>query len=276
MPELPEVETIARTLAGDLEGAVFENIEVRHICALEQPPEGFAKRLRGRRILSVGRRGKLLLLLLDGGYVFACHLRMTGRLYVPQPDDTPDNHTHLVFTLRRPDGRTFPLFYRDVRKFGACRVHTPDELACWPFYATLGPEPLAMSAADLAARLANKRGRIKAVLLDQKVVAGLGNIYVDEALFRAGIRPDAIPASLSKKRVARLHNAIQEVLQEAIAGCGSSIRDYVDGRGNAGSFQNSFRVYGRAGQPCTVCNTPLVKATIAGRTTVYCPHCQQL
>ncbi|MFW5735189.1 MAG: bifunctional DNA-formamidopyrimidine glycosylase/DNA-(apurinic or apyrimidinic site) lyase [Oceanidesulfovibrio sp.] len=275
MPELPEVETIARTLAGDLEGAVFHDVAVRHECALEQPTEEFVEKLRGRAIIKVGRRGKLLLLLLEGDYFFVCHLRMTGRLYVPQPDDAPDAHTHLVFTLTGADGRTFPLHYRDVRKFGSCRVQTPAELARWPFYARLGPEPLEMSAADFAKRLQDKQGRIKAVLLDQSVIAGLGNIYVDEALFRAGIRPDTPASSISAQRMERLQTAVQEVLREAIAGCGSSIRDYVDGRGNAGSFQNCFRVYGRAGQPCLACGSPLVKTTVAGRTTVFCPHCQK-
>ncbi|TVM18900.1 DNA-formamidopyrimidine glycosylase [Oceanidesulfovibrio indonesiensis] len=275
MPELPEVETIARTLAGDLEGATFEDVDIRHECALEQPAEEFAERLRGRKVLKVGRRGKLLMLLLDSGYLFVCHLRMTGRLYVPQPGDAPEQHTHLVFRMRGAGGETFPLHFRDVRKFGACRVQTPAELARWPFYAGLGPEPLEMSAEDLAGRLRDKRGRIKAVLLDQGVIAGLGNIYVDEALFRADIRPDVQASALGKKRLARLHETIQEVLREAIAGCGSSIRDYVDGRGNAGSFQNCFRVYGRGGQPCLTCGAPLVKTTVAGRTTVYCRHCQK-
>lgn len=275
MPELPEVETIARTLAGDIENATFEDVDVRHECALEQPAEEFANRLRGRRILKVGRRGKLLMLLLDDGYIFVCHLRMTGRLYVPQAGDAPDTHTHLVFTMKGADGVIFPLYFKDVRKFGACRVQTPAELAQWPFYARLGPEPLEMSAEDLAGRLRDKRGRIKAVLLDQTVIAGLGNIYVDEALFRAGIRPDAQASSLSKKRIERLFEVVQDVLREAIEGCGSSIRDYVDGRGNAGSFQNCFRVYGRAGQPCLTCGKPLTKATVVGRTTVYCLHCQK-
>ncbi len=275
MPELPEVETIARTLAGDIESATFEDVDVRHECSLEQPAEEFANRLRGRRILKVGRRGKLLMLLLDDGYIFVCHLRMTGRLYVPQAGDAPDTHTHLVFTMKGADGVAFPLYFKDVRKFGACRVQTPAELAQWPFYARLGPEPLEMSAEDLAGRLRDKRGRIKAVLLDQTVIAGLGNIYVDEALFRAGIRPDAQASSLSKKRIERLFEAVQDVLREAIEGCGSSIRDYVDGRGNAGSFQNCFRVYGRAGQPCLTCGAPLVKTTVAGRTTVFCRHCQK-
>ncbi len=277
MPELPEVETVARTLAPAVTDRFVEAVAVRSPRGLDDPAQSaevFAQRLVGRRILGVRRRGKLLVLPLDDGQALACHLRMTGRLYVPLPDDPPDAHTHLVFTLRGTDGPT-TLYYRDARTFGGCRVATAEELAAWPFHARMGPEPLELDAAGFRAALQGRSTRVKALLLDQTAIAGLGNIYVDEALFRAGIRPETPADRLGPRRVERLRQAVQAVLTEAIEACGSSIRDYVDARGAAGSFQKCFRVYGRGGEPCLACGERLRKTAVAGRGTVYCPRCQR-
>jgi formamidopyrimidine-DNA glycosylase len=271
MPELPEVETIARGLARELVGGVIDSVTVRHPCAVEGDPAGFAAALKGSRVTGVSRRGKVLLVNFGAELVMAVHLRMTGRLVVEPQGAEPGKHTHLVLDLA--DGRR--LFYSDIRKFGSCRAGAPAGLNQWPFFRTLGPEPLEISAREFAGLFRGRKARIKAMLLDQKVIAGIGNIYADEALFRAGIRPDARAADISDKRLERLHASLVEVLNEAIAANGSSFSDYVDSGGNAGAFQNYFRVYGRAGEPCRICGTALSKCKVAGRSTTFCERCQR-
>ncbi|MEG2140909.1 MAG: bifunctional DNA-formamidopyrimidine glycosylase/DNA-(apurinic or apyrimidinic site) lyase, partial [Bilophila sp.] len=271
MPELPEVETIARTLAPQVEGRVVTRCRLHNPSTLQGllPLEA----VTGLRIGTPGRRGKLLLVPLVSAAVqglgtcapifaggaktsiadqvigLGFHLKMTGRVFVHPAGTPPGVHTRLTLDL---DDKTC-LFFDDARKFGYVRVLSPSTLADWPFWNKLGPEPLDMSPEDFVACFANRRGAIKALLLNQQVLAGCGNIYADESLFRAGIRPDA-PA-LTSVRLVRLHKALREVLLESIAACGSSIRDYRTARGDAGAFQNSFRVYGRASQPCLVCHT---------------------
>ena len=258
MPELPEVETIARTLTPQVEG--------RRIVACELlNPSTFAGtiplgKVVGGVIGRPGRRGKLLLLPLAFGSdplppvdeacpsgslarCLACgderitglgfHLKMTGRLFVYPAGTPPEKHTRLLFDL--DDGSR--LFFDDTRKFGYVRVLSPSSVSCWPFWNSLGPEPLEMDADAFAACFAGRRGKIKALLLDQSVLAGCGNIYADESLFRAGIRPDA--QLVSADRLKRLHAALREVLLESIDACGSSIRDYRTARGDAGAFQNA-------------------------------------
>ncbi len=293
MPELPEVETIARTLAPQVEG--------RRIVACELlNPSTFGgtiplEKSVGGVIGRPGRRGKLLLLPLSFGegrteaLDASCpcgalarqlssgeervtglgfHLKMTGRLFVYPAETPPEKHTRALFDL--DDGSR--LFFDDARKFGYVRVLSPKTLAEWPFWNTLGPEPLEMDADAFAARFAGRRGKIKSLLLDQAVLAGCGNIYADESLFRAGIRPDA--QLVSVERLKRLHASLREVLLESIDACGSSIRDYRTARGDAGAFQNAFRVYGRSGQTCAACGAALESCRIAGRATVFCPNCQ--
>jgi formamidopyrimidine-DNA glycosylase len=270
MPELPEVETIALGLARELQGARIDCVEVLHPCAVDGDPKRFAREVAGRTVTGVSRRGKALLLELDDGRFIGVHLRMTGRLVVEGPGAGPGRHTHLVMDLA--DGRR--LLYSDTRKFGSCRLVPEGGLMRWPFYAKLGPEPLELPEEDFAALFKNKRARVKSLLLDQKVLAGVGNIYADESLFRAGVRPDAIAERISAARLRKLCRALKAVLAEAIEANGSSISDYVDSGGNAGAFQNDFRVYGRAGEPCRVCEKPLAKCKVAGRTTIYCGRCQ--
>lgn len=285
MPELPEVETIARGLAPEIVGHVVRDVSVRYAGAVGGDAEAFARRVTCRTIAAVRRRGKMLLLdLVDAQGAerpagqaprpvmhVAVHLKMTGRLWTPPEGHEPDSHTHVVMRLLK--GRE--LHFRDVRKFGWCRALTPEELDAMPFYAGLGPEPLEMAADDFLTRFAGRKGRIKGLLLDQRVLAGVGNIYADESLFRARIRPDASAAALGEKRLRRLFEAVREVLLLGIAQNGASISDYRDARGDAGAFQNSFLVYGRAGRPCTACGATLKSTTVAGRTTVWCPRCQR-
>lgn len=269
MPELPEVETIARTLAAEITGRAIASVECLDPPALAPSPEAFAALVTGRTIASVGRRGKLVLLNLSGGAQVAVHLRMTGRLFLLTPGAQPERPRAL---LTLDNGAS--LSFSDVRRFGSMHGFAAGGLEDWPFYKSLGPEPFDLDAAGFSARLGQGGARIKARLLDQTVIAGIGNIYADESLFRAGIRPDAPAKSVSPARRKRLFAAIIEVLALALAENGSSIRDYRDAHGDAGAFQNHFRAYGRAGQPCVTCGTAMVATRVAGRTSTYCPRCQ--
>ncbi|WP_418765177.1 bifunctional DNA-formamidopyrimidine glycosylase/DNA-(apurinic or apyrimidinic site) lyase [Mailhella sp.] len=315
MPELPEVETVARTLAPQVCGRRIVGVDVFNAGSWQGATAAEAVADRRLSVVGTGRRGKLLLLYLsressprsapdeeipaptaaslwplfysvrgvERGRPSLCgetpcevtalafHLRMTGRLFVYPAGAKPEKHTRVVFTL--DDGRL--LFFDDTRKFGQVRALSTREMESWNFWRELGPEPLEVSEGEFAARFSSGRA-VKALLLDQSVVAGVGNIYADESLFRAGIRPDAPGKSLSADRLCRLHHALAEVLLESIRECGSSIRDYRTARGDVGAFQNRFRVYGRAGEPCVVCGTKLRSGRVAGRSTVWCPHCQTL
>lgn len=277
MPELPEVETIARTLAPCLEGRAVVGITVLNKGTWQGGLAPEAVCAEGPRpVAGTGRRGKVLLVRLapsaapDGVTALAFHLKMTGRLFVHPADAEPGPHTRVVFDL--DDGQR--LFFDDARKFGYARAVNPAELAAWPFWRKLGPEPLEVDEATFIRLFAGRSAAIKVLLLDQAVIAGIGNIYADESLFRAGIRPSVPGGRLRADKLAVLRRALVEVLEESIMACGSSIRDYRTARGDAGSFQNAFRVYGRGGKACVNCGRTLKRDTIAGRTTVYCPHCQ--
>ncbi|MBO6171232.1 MAG: bifunctional DNA-formamidopyrimidine glycosylase/DNA-(apurinic or apyrimidinic site) lyase, partial [Desulfovibrio sp.] len=206
------------------------------------------------------------------------HLRMTGRLMTWPVDAAPGPYTRCVFDLacpgKGPEGAS-RLFFDDVRAFGQVLACAPDTLRQWPFWRELGPEPLEMEEMDFAARLVGKNAALKAVLLDQKVVAGVGNIYADESLFAARLDPRRKASTLTEAQCARLLRCLRDVLRRSIEQCGSSIRDYRDADGNVGAFQNSFAVYGRGGQPCRSCGRRLRKLRVAGRTTVCCSHCQK-
>jgi len=276
MPELPEVETTARNLRPDLLGRTFIAVRGLDYPPLVEPftPAEFAARLAGRRVVAVGRRAKFILLQLDDGEVLTIHLRMSGRLYLQPTAAVPLSHTHAVLDL--DDGRALHL--RDPRKFGRLRLLTSAEYETW--HGLLGPEPLAadFSAGVLASRLlARRRARLKAVLLDQRFLAGLGNIYADEALFRARLHPLRPAGSLSSAEVAQLHGAIQEVLLEAIAANGTTLGDglFLFGAGEAGRFAERLRVYGRRGEACTSCGTTIERQIIAGRSSYFCPACQK-
>ncbi|MEK7403939.1 MAG: bifunctional DNA-formamidopyrimidine glycosylase/DNA-(apurinic or apyrimidinic site) lyase [Acidobacteriota bacterium] len=261
MPELPEVETIARALAPRLRGRRILQARFFSPLIVAGRPKDIRTRIEGRTIRGLRRRGKFLLIEFDDGPALTIHLGMTGALLW---DGTPGPHTRALFTL---DGGR--LVYDDIRQFGRIASGAGR-------LARLGPEPLDISAAELAALLARRRGRIKPLLLDQRFLAGLGNIYADEILFRAGIHPRAVAARLSAARVRRLHKAMREVLQAAIADRGSSISDYVDADGRQGSYQLKHRVYRKTGQPCPVCQAKIKRVVVAGRGTHYCPRCQPL
>ncbi|HDQ39954.1 MAG TPA: bifunctional DNA-formamidopyrimidine glycosylase/DNA-(apurinic or apyrimidinic site) lyase [Desulfonatronum sp.] len=270
MPELPEVETIAGGLRHLVNGRVITDVSIPG-AHLVRGNQNRLEELIGRRILDVGRRGKLLIMDLNGQGRLVFHLRMTGRLGLWPSALENVRHIHLLLALDNAS----TLFFQDQRKFGTCAYFAEGEIEAWPYYAGLGPEPLQISAADFAARLRGKKGRIKAVLLDQKFIVGIGNIYADESLFLARIHPATPAHRLTSHQMRRLHGAIQDVLTRAIAAGGSSIRDYRTAEGLVGSFQDGFQAYGRTGLPCPRCGRAIQTAKIAGRTSCFCPRCQQ-
>ena len=261
MPELPEVETVVRSIAPHITGRriLSANFNSKHVTPGNRGM--LAARLAGRRVESVRRRGKFIVIGLDQG-TLAVHLGMTGRLLI---QGQPGEHTHGVFTLEHGQ-----LIYDDPRQFGRIEwsAGPPKRVV------RLGPEPLEITFEDFRQNL-RRKARIKALLLNQTFLAGVGNIYADESLFAAGIHPLTIAARLSKARACRLHQAIRDVLTEAIALGGSSISDYVDGNGQPGWFQVRHRVYGREGQACVNCGTPIRRILIAQRGTHFCPRCQR-
>jgi len=271
MPELPEVETVRRGLADAVTGRRVTDVAI-HERRLRKPlARDFAAALTGRRIEQVHRRAKYLLLELDDGASWLVHLGMTGTLVVLPADEPRRTHTHVVATL--DDGRT--LRFHDPRRFGLMRVGPADRLA---ELAVLGPEPLdgAFSADFLHATARRQRRAVKSLLMDQRVVAGLGNIYVNEILFGAGIRPTRKTSRVTRADAERIVAETGRVLAEAIALRGSSISDYRDERGEPGAFQNTFRVYERDGEPCHRCNDGVIRRrVIVGRSSFYCPSCQR-
>jgi formamidopyrimidine-DNA glycosylase len=276
MPELPEVETVCRGLAVALEGRRLVSVSVRRADLRLPFPPHMAERLTGRRVERVARRAKYMTLFLDGDLVVLGHLGMSGRVLVAPCDDRPPGrHDHVVFET--DDG--WRVTFQDARRFGMMDLVDARDLPNHPLLRDLGPEPLAQSftAAQLSAALAGRSGPIKPVLLDQRVIAGLGNIYACESLFRAGISPTRPACTVAGARAERLAAAIREVLVEAIAAGGSSLRDHRQTNGELGYFQHSFKVYGREGEPCPgcTCRTGVRRLAQAGRSTFYCPRRQR-
>ncbi len=274
MPELPEVETIRRELEPLVAGRSIERVVVADPRLVQPlPPGQVESALTGEKIAAVERRGKYLLLLLESGKALAVHLRMTGSFRHLEAGAPADPYRRAL--LEFDDGNR--LDYRDVRRFGTWRLfEAPGELEQY-LAARLGPEPLSdgFTPQSLDERLAGRRAPLKTALLDQRTVAGLGNIYVDEALWRARLHPLRRAGSLGRQSLARLHDAIRETLQIGIARQGSTLRDYALPSGEGGSMQREFRVYGRGGEPCERCGTPIAKTRVAGRGTWYCPRCQR-
>jgi formamidopyrimidine-DNA glycosylase len=272
MPELPEVETVRARLEPALTGRRLERVEI-HDPRLVRPhePAAVAAELEGERVAAVDRRGKYLIVRFESGRALLIHLRMSGSLRHSAEGLPEDPHRRAV--VRLDNGSD--VAYRDVRRFGTWLLLEPGELA--PYLAArLGDEPLdaVFTAARLGRRLARRRAPIKAVLLDQRTLAGMGNIYVDEALWRARIHPLRPAASIDRNELRRLHRGVRASLEHGIARQGSTLRDYALPDGGRGSMQEEFRVYGRAGEPCDRCGTPIAKTRVAGRGTWFCPTCQ--
>lgn len=269
MPELPEVETIRRDLSPLLVGRTITGVTVGWEGCVDRPSmASFSEQVVGRRIEAVGRRGKFLLFGLSGGVSLLVHLRMTGSLLIREPTDPWETHARLVFAL--DNGKE--LRFADVRKFGRLYLsESPEEVL-----GELGPEPLGEGFDPQAFRrlFENRRGMIKPLLLNQRFLAGLGNIYVDEALFRARLHPRRAVDSLTREELGCLYDAIRGVLQEAIADQGTSRSDYVRPDGSEGRHQDQLLVSGRAGEPCPCCGTEIERIVVGGRGTFLCPRCQ--
>jgi formamidopyrimidine-DNA glycosylase len=292
MPELPEVEIVRRGLAPAMEGAAFSAVTLNRADLRFPFAPHFAERLRGQRIARLARRAKYIVAETDSGLCLAMHLGMTGRFTIERHSDgagvTPGSfyyghpadarHDHVVFAMSNGE----VIRYNDPRRFGYMTLFDAGEMAVHPLFRGLGIEPLsdALTPDYLAARAAGKAQALKAFLLDQRIIAGLGNIYVCEALFRAGLPPDAQAGALGvgrrgKAAAARLCTAIKAVLGDALLAGGSSIRDYRHADGDGGHFQEKFDVYGRGGEPChNGCGSDIVRKAQQGRSTFFCPRCQ--
>ena len=285
MPELPEVETVVRSLRPLLIGCRITGVEmpqngpngsvrVRLRRILATPAKDFSRQLRGARVTDVRRFGKNVLIELSPSGKEAAircllvHLGMTGRLVWEDTPETRSPHTHLVFALDAPGCW---LHYTDPRRFGKLRIASPASEQ----FSQLGPDPLEISREAFCERLRSRRAMMKSLLLDQRFLRGIGNIYADESLFRAGIHPAAIASRLNRARAARLYDGIRETLAHAIERGGSSISDYVDAQGRSGWFQLEHQVYQRTGEACPRCGSLIRRMVIASRSTHFCPRCQR-
>jgi formamidopyrimidine-DNA glycosylase len=290
MPELPEVETIVADLRPHLVGRTIGRCELSFPTIVRHPePEQFIDGVVGMRIQSVGRRGKYIRIHLtpphswggggeaaggaDRSLLLVVHLGMSGQLRLVGAEAPLEKHTHAVFFL--DDGRQ--LRYRDPRRFGRLLLGSEESLLASKKMPRLGPEPIdpAFAAEQVYLTLRRRRAPLKAVLLDQRAIAGVGNIYADESLHRAGLRPSRLANTISKRAARRLHESLRESLELAIVNRGSSVDTYRDAWGEVGGQQEKLLVYGRAGEPCFTCGRPLSMIRIAGRTTVFCRRCQK-
>ena len=267
MPELPEVETTVRGLAKVLQGRRLTSVEARRPDLRRALPVDLGQRLTGARVIGLGRRAKYGLIDTDRGDSLVFHLGMSGHWRV-DPSET-GKHDH--FILETDEGRRVAL--NDARRFGSLDLVPTGELSNWPPFKALGPEPLDLDPRDLHRRLSGRTAAIKLLLLDQRIVAGLGNIYVCEALYRAGIHPKRAGGSVSLERLNKLVPAIRAVLAEAIEAGGSTLKDFVSPDGELGYFSKAFAVYDREGEPCG-CGGTVRRIVQGGRSTFYCPKCQ--
>ncbi len=272
MPELPEVETVVRDIRPHLLGRVIARLRISKQALREAFSPRWKSAILRQRIVAVERHGKWIFVKLANERTLVIHLGMTGQLTVVLPSLPPASHTHVVFGL--DDG--VELRFRDVRRFGSVALlEVGGNMEQYLKDKGLGPEPFHLETAWWSAQLARTRRNLKAILLDQRVVAGVGNIYADESCFAARLHPARLGPSLTAREVRRLAEAVPAVLTLAIGKRGSTIRDYVGGSGLRGGFQDEFRVYGRTGQPCLRCREEIRRIRLAGRSTHFCPRCQK-
>lgn len=287
MPELPEVETVRKGLAPVMEGRLIERAENRRPDLRFPFPDRFSERLTGIRVERLDRRAKYLLFRLESGETLLAHLGMSGRFTIQletqaekpgsfaHAPGTSEKHDHVVFGMEGGAN----IVFNDPRRFGFMTLFPTDHEAAVPFLAGLGPEPNSneFSGPFLQARLKGKKAPLKAALLDQRVVAGLGNIYVCEALHRAGLSPRRLAGTLGPQRAERLALAVRQMIEEAIAVGGSSLKDFASADGELGYFQHTFRAYGREGQVCVTagCGGVIQRIVQSGRSTFFCPTCQR-
>lgn len=268
MPELPEVETTVRGLERLLKGRRIARVEARRPDLRRALPVDLGQRLTGARVIALSRRAKYGMIDTDRGDSLIFHLGMSGRWRI----DPADVEKHDHFVIETEEGRRIAL--NDPRRFGSLDLERTDELNQWPLFKALGPEPFDLDARDLKRRIANRSAAIKLLLLDQRIVAGLGNIYVCEALYRSGIDPRRAAGSISLGRLKKLVPAIHDVLAEAIEAGGSTLRDFASPDGALGYFSKKFAVYDREGQPCA-CGGTVKRIVQGGRSTFFCSKCQR-
>ena len=272
MPELPEVETIVRRLRSSLIGQKISSVQVLNPGTLRCSPNVFNRALTGAIIREIRRKGKFILVDLTPDWTLIIHLKMTGQVLIEPASTFPDRHTHVVFHFSSFDSL---LRYRDIRKFGffdLFRGNRPDSNS---YLNRLGPDPFEITPNQFIKIVLSRKKSIKSLLLDQSLISGMGNIYVDESLFQAKIHPLTKADTLPPVRVRNLHRIIKKILTRAIALQGSTLKDYRRPDGTSGGFQNYHRVYGRAGSPCPSCGRQIAKIRVAGRGTHYCPGCQK-
>lgn len=272
MPELPEVETIVRRLRLSLIGQTIQAVQVLTPKILHLPPRVFVRSLTGAIIREIKRKGKLILIDLGPAGILVLHLKMTGQVLLEPGSTAIDRHTHVIFSFSPLNSQ---MRYRDIRKFGFFDLipgHLSGQL---PYISKVGPDPFELSSRKFFQIIQSKNKAIKSLLLDQSVMSGLGNIYVDESLFQAGIHPQTKAQVLSPGRVKMLHRIIKKILSQAIRMQGSTLKDYRRPDGVSGEFQNYHQVYGRNGHPCPVCRSPILKMKVASRGTHYCAFCQK-
>ncbi len=272
MPELPEVEIVRRGLAQRIIGRKIAGVEV-YLDKIARPDsETLRRELTGLTVQGLRRKGKVLLWDL-GRRLLAVHLKMTGRFDFVAPGEPLEKHTHFCLTF---NGAPFELRYHDLRRFGWLHVVRPEELDQQPFWSELGPDALEVAEDEFCRLMAARRGRLKPLLLNQSFVAGLGNIYVDETLFRAGLHPLTSADRLGRTERRKIHAAMKEVLELALKHGGSSIANYRDAEGNLGYFQTRHLVYGKADEPCPRCGATIERIKLGGRSSCFCPECQAL
>jgi formamidopyrimidine-DNA glycosylase len=274
MPELPEVETVRRQLAKELVGRKIKSVEVNYGGRLNVPVEFFVATVGGRTVKAVERRAKLLIIRLSGGWTLLSHLKMTGRYRLLARGESTEKHDHLVFRLAGPHD----LAFNDFRKFGFVRLYPDADADAAIAKEGYGPEPLERAfTPDVFAACLRRRpkGKVKQVLMDQQCVAGIGNIYADESLWGARLAPTRPVASLKDADLVRLHDSVVTALKASVKRRGTSAESFFDLYGRKGTNVKFLEAYGRAGEPCTRCGTPLRKVRLAGRGTVFCPKCQK-
>lgn len=272
MPELPEVETIARSLEPRVRNRVIGSCEVLRPALLRNTSPADLARVRGRKVLAVRRRGKMLLIEVSGNRTLVFHLKMTGQIVLAGKAAPIDKHVHFVLDFRDAGPR---LLFRDVRKFGfLCCLETSSAERS-PVLANLGLEPLDAGLRAFSGVFKGRTGRLKSLLLNQRLLAGIGNIYADEILFRSRLHPLTAASALEPGDFKRLWDSTREVLAEAVERRGSTIRDYLDSEGRPGDFQDFHRVYGREGEPCAACGRRVRRIRVGGRSSFFCGRCQR-
>jgi formamidopyrimidine-DNA glycosylase len=270
MPELPEVENIVRALRPKLCGKLIKEVEVAHHGIIAGRKNSFSRLIRNKKIKGLSRKGKCIVFDLSNGYELGIHLGMTGQLLYRQKGGAIDRHTRMVFYL---NDNLHELRFADMRRFGWVSLRRPGEDKN-AYLDNLGPDALTLDLKGFKTRLSNRTGTVKGFLLNQHIISGLGNIYTDESLYRAGIHPQRKVSTLTEHEIKRLHKAIGQILKEAIVCGGSTVSTYRLPDGKEGEFQRQHKVYQRRGRPCPQCKTPIARIKVAGRGTCFCPKCQ--